>query len=518
MGGDKVAEILGQLKALMGSFTGGGKAGATSSSDTSRDVSDMARSLASGQRLTAKMASDMDKISSISKDMAKANKVMGGNILGKEGGSASFWKQNQHLLQQAAAATSGGGEEDAASKKFREQLSEIKLELAENLVTLSPSEKASAFGIAAESVRDLISANPDLSQTTQNNTLRTAAAYDRMSLTNDDKDQRNTAARLKHQVMEAAKLLKDDNTFKKDMSFLMMPLFNPGSMWATLFSGRQTFSALNTATGSSFLKNNMGGMGAGMATGVLVAAATAVGLALKALGAVVSETTKAFENARQLYAKALTSGMGLGFTAKRSMVANIMGVSETEVFRFGAQMAYLNPRLQQASEILAKTARPLTQVSWEFKILLADLSATFSEIANQATPALMGFIDALDLLIKKLNDHPNLINWGLAVVSPSIAYYKMVGQGLGHLLGTDKAQSKMPGITSWMKQLPASSWEKMGLQVGPNANNYAKQTAQNTRSMAKDLSTVARFILSHGGTVSNTPGAQFGLSMIQNAP
>jgi len=288
-------------------------------------------------------------------------------------------------------------------------------------------------------------------------------------------------------------------------------------MWATMFSGRQTFSALNTATGASFLKNKMGGISAGMATGVLVGAATAVGLALKALGAVVSETTKSFENARQLYAKALTGGMGLGFTAKRSMVANIMGVSETEVFRFGSQMAYLNPRLQQASEILAKTAGPLTQVSWEFKILQADLSAMFSKLASDMAPAIDNFIVGLDKLVQFLTRNVGLFEKMWIATNPAL----YLGFKLFQKKYSEADQSKMPGITSWMKQLPASSWEKMGLQVGPNANNYARQTAQNTRQMARDLGIIAQSVSGGGGGSlfrGVGAGGSWGISPQQNAP
>jgi hypothetical protein len=145
-------------------------------------------------------------------------------------------------------------------------------------------------------------------------------------------------------------------------------------------------------------------------------------------------------------------------------------------------------------------------------------------MANQATPALMGFIDALDLLIKKLNDHPDVIAGAMAGAFPGMTAVKIAGQGLGHLVGTDKAQAGMPGITSWMKQLPASSWEKMGLQVGPNANNYAKQTAQNTRSMARDLNIIARSVRGVGGLGSERyfggagAGGSWGLSPQANAP
>ena len=501
MGGDKVADILGQLKSLQGSLTGGIGSGVGGSAGISKAASDT-------ERLTKQVQAGTVGVHALGKALKNLGETPGVNIsLGgkmKGGVDPEKWKSilskmspEDRAREEALAAQSnspkGGGRSKTASKYKGVYWSSKQMELMqfpqmpswiENLPAGSPLE--SIHGLKEITGKDLakIAGLPDVN---------------------------DVEKELK------ARASKDVNTFKKDMSFLMMPLFNPGSMWATMFSGRQTFSALNTATGASFLKNKMGGISAGMATGVLVGAATAVGLALKALGAVVSETTKSFENARQLYAKALTGGMGLGFTAKRSMVANIMGVSETEVFRFGSQMAYLNPRLQQASEILAKTAGPLTQVSWEFKILQADLSAMFSKLASDMAPAIDNFIVGLDKLVQFLTRNVGLFEKMWIATNPAL----YLGFKLFQKKYSEADQSKMPGITSWMKQLPASSWEKMGLQVGPNANNYARQTAQNTRQMARDLGIIAQSVSGGGGGSlfrGVGAGGSWGISPQQNAP
>jgi hypothetical protein len=383
------------------------------------------------------------------------------------------------------------------------------------------------------------------------------------------------------QAKAAAKSADDAVTFKKDMSFLMMPLFNPGSMWATLFSGRQTYSALNTGPGKAFSAKFLGGMGAGAGTATLVAGATALGLALKALTTTVKQTMAAYENARQIYAKALTNGMGTQFTVKRSMLAQIMGVSEQDVFRFGAQMAYLNPKLEWAANILSRTTTPLTQVSWEFKILGENTKAMFSSLSVEAAPALLVFTNSLSNLVKYITEHAHDFNefmlgngWvketsqeikdrqdqnftdeNYKAYSGRLPNGKTVGIGSGPLeklmpdtgsghyaddfrkrfekltlkqfekitsgkgIENNKASeiyswikhppgkggdsdSSMPSPQAWMKQLPASHWEKMGLVTMGGGQNYAKDTAKNTRDIANGIKTLVVAAKSRSGAKS----------------
>jgi hypothetical protein len=242
---------------------------------------------------------------------------------------------------------------------------------------------------------------------------------------------------------------------------------------------------------------------------LLVGGATAIGLALKALTVIVKETIAAYEYARQIYAKSLMSGLGIQFTVRRSMLAEIMGVSEQDVFRFGAQMAYLNPRLKEASDILARTATPLTQVSWEFKILQADILALFADIANTATPAILNLGNALDNLVKTaiyLYDHApkSLISGaasGLAtgIGNLTLGVWGTLAAKLGLKINSELSKTGgMPQPQSWMKQLPASSWEKMGLVVGGGTQNYAKETAKHTKEMAQGIKTMVKYFSGHG--------------------
>jgi hypothetical protein len=338
----------------------------------------------------------------------------------------------------------------------------------------------------------------------------------------------------------------------------------------------------------------------------------------------VKETVKAYENARQIYAKSLIGGMGLNFTVKRGTLASIMGVSEQDVFRFGAQMAYLNPKIEWATKILADTAKPLTQVSWEFKILEQNLAALFAKIANAAAPAILSFIDAVNEMIKSFGDTSTIEYWvnimtktaaaltltvgaivaacqglvvGVQLLADSLtwlleqitniftriknwhgaekarndAQQAMVDEGVktgrqhsrqeikdagdkaykdyqdAPLIdtkdafrptmiaidslnktsegfqkmaeslwngGDKKKRQEMPNPQSWMKQLPASSWEKMGLVTMGSNQNYAKDTAKNTRDTAKAVTAMAKHFMSRGGKDLGT----FGMSALTNNP
>jgi hypothetical protein len=163
-----------------------------------------------------------------------------------------------------------------------------------------------------------------------------------------------------------------------------------------------------TAKGGSF---SMAGMSALSASGIPYISTLAraifspLGAAAALTAASILAMRSAIENARTIYTKSLTSGMGLGMSIKRGTLANAIGVSEAELFQFGSAIAYLQPKLRGAQEILNQTTIPLTQVSFEFQVLKANMGAMFAKIANEATPAIYGIIDALSKLVKWTTDH-----------------------------------------------------------------------------------------------------------------
>ena len=297
---------------------------------------------------------------------------------------------------------------------------------------------------------------------------------------------------------------RDRATFMKDMTFLMMPLMNPMSIWANLFSTRQTFSALQTKTGQGMLgRIGMGGLGGSAAATIgLVGIATALGLAFKGLTKTVKEAYNAIEHARQLYAKALMSGgLSLGFTVRRGMAANVMGVSERDVLQFANAFNFLNPKLEWASSLLAKTTPNLTSVNWEIKILGQNLEALFSDIASDAAPSLRKFASGLSEVIKQIDD------WYEKHRKYSGDIFRMGLQAIGGFgaLGLLTAYDKMGGIgkdtgaapepMAYMKRFKASAWERMGLVVGGLGGvNPQQQTAHNTKKTAENTQKIVEHL------------------------
>lgn len=296
-----------------------------------------------------------------------------------------------------------------------------------------------------------------------------------------------------HQALLSAKSIQN-------LTFGMMPLLNPTSLWGNMFASRQIFSAANSSQGLLGKVGLSGTGGAAAATGVVMGALLAIGFALKGLEKIVKETTKAYETARQQYGHALSSGgLALGVSIKRTALADIIGVSEKDVYMFGNAIKYLNPKLEFASSIMAKNAANLTSVSWGFKTLELDVMALFSTVANLAAPGIRKFTDGLSNMVVIMAGF--IDRYGPILSKLAGGLVKGVAQSLfptGSLIakaisavGTDSGAA--PGIQAFAKQLPASHLERMGLVVGGfGIQDYAKQTAQNTRKMVSLLTMIAK--------------------------
>ena len=314
------------------------------------------------------------------------------------------------------------------------------------------------------------------------------------------------------------KQVKDHVTFMKDMSFLMMPMFNPGSVWATLFSTRQTFSAMNTEKGQGMMaKLGMNGIGgAAMATGALVGGATALGIAFTALKKTVEGAGDAIKKGFNLYTGAAQAGLNTGFYTQRQTAANVLGIqgNPNQVFMFGKAVQYVMERTSQANKILSQTARPLAGVEMNFRILKLDMDALYASIAVKAAPALNNLINVMDLFVitaTKMSGAVQLL--GRSAISAFIANHPILG-GLAKMAGyagSVMGKGGTPPMMPTMKQLPAATWEHMGLMIGGSGNNPAAQTAKNTGQMVKILAAMMRG--NRGGSA-----VQFGLNPLVSNP
>lgn len=243
------------------------------------------------------------------------------------------------------------------------------------------------------------------------------------------------------------------------------------------------------------------------------AAGAAAGIALKKifdlLHSSLERLVDAFENARKLYAKSLTTGFGLQMTAKRAGLSEVLGVSEKDLFQFGQSIKFVGNRLDFSNSIIAKTAPSLTATAYQFRILKKDLDSLFASLAADAAPSIRIFADGISKFVIALTRFFHDDPIGKLILQLSTLNIK----GAGYLLG-GKDSGDAPNPVSYMQQIHASALEHMGLVVGGigQGTDYAMQTAQNTKATAKAVETLLQKI---GGLANRGPG-NFGILSSSN--
>jgi hypothetical protein len=341
----------------------------------------------------------------------------------------------------------------------------------------------------------------------------------------------------------------------KNLTFGINPLLNPTSVWGNLFALRQNFSALASKDGRPLQEKILGGVGLGRlsgttggaaaATGVLMAGLLAVGLSLKALTVVITKTSEAFSKAAQLYSKALTSGMGLLGTTRAEIISGVLGVDPAHAMSVSGA-GEVDRQTSDSVRSLAMLAPILADVTFQFRILgvnirefFAILAAQIADPARALAEALTDFMVSLknsglariftqniagllwlsNLLIRVVNtavDALNLLAAALAdaVINIQSKMANPLAEATWNL--TEAAWKKMmsnfnrkPSITtdevSMSRQMPASSWEKMGLVVNGigGGTDYAKRTTKATERTAEYLRAI--MVLPRGATTGLNP-------------
>jgi hypothetical protein len=233
----------------------------------------------------------------------------------------------------------------------------------------------------------------------------------------------------------------------------------------------------------------------------------AVDLFKNAIEAVAAELKKAFQFASELYSKALTGGLSTQLQAQRQITGSVLGVPADEVNRF-KQSTYVMQRLAGAINDIAKDAPTLAFAGVQFKILDYEILRVASNVATKLAPAMSGLAIALDDLLQILERHAGqmgAIFKGLgqgalnSLFGPAAGGLlgKLASTGFGALSAIGNGAQSQAGFNSplaMMKQLPASTWERMGLVVGGGSNNYAAQTAKNTRDTVTAINKLAKYI------------------------
>lgn len=232
---------------------------------------------------------------------------------------------------------------------------------------------------------------------------------------------------------------------------------------------------------------------------------------LYALATPLRVASASAEGARRMYAKQLQSGMGAGFTVKRSLIADALGVGEDDVLRYGAAVGVLNGKMAFAAKTISDTTPYLTATGWKMK----EFQANFAAASAQFGVTFKGLIDwvldqanripkfaASELgrighqmeLTKWADKHGVSANEGVGGDGKRRDLFFRDGKYLGDAMSDkmtklfnkdkDKNKDKAPPATSFSARMQNSPWEKMGLVLGAGGSNHAQQTAQNTKRIA----------------------------------
>lgn len=273
---------------------------------------------------------------------------------------------------------------------------------------------------------------------------------------------------------------------------------NPLAMFGT----PPILPASGTPGKTSGVDSKLVGIGKMLASYYLIT--RAINFAIAPLRKFANEMERAAAAAAKTYTSSMSSGMGLGMTVRRGTLAQIIGVSENDIFQFGAAIKYIQPQIENAQKILTATNGPLTQMEWQFKILQTNLSALVAKISTEAAPAINLLTLAIDGMVQAITNHVDLI-MKLAAKAAIFAATSndpalravvntvtaIMGGPIGSMLKSVKGS--IPSPQAWMKQMPASTWEHMGLQVGgAGGTDYQRQTAMNTAQMNQSLKQILK--------------------------
>ncbi len=268
------------------------------------------------------------------------------------------------------------------------------------------------------------------------------------------------------------------------------------SQWKQIFG-----AALGTGFGGP-----LGGAVGGLLTKANPAVAATVA-AMSVLRMAVQSLAKAVMDARALYVKSATSGIGLQASAKRQVISGALGVSEDELGKFGLQIQFIGDKANLASKVMAENATPLTQLANTWDLMKANVKALWTEIAGILQPTLIKLVNLLRgmsaavlYVIRDLSSGLKALTGGLfKAITPELAATLDLLDKVKNPTG-----AQMSGPTSFMKQMPASAWERMGLVVGGGGGtNYAQQTAKNTQATSVLLQKVVE-ALGGGGSMRVT--------------
>lgn len=178
-----------------------------------------------------------------------------------------------------------------------------------------------------------------------------------------------------------------------------------------------------------------------------------------------------------LYSGAGQSGLSTSFYAQRTALSSIFGISgnPNQVFMFGKAVTDVSNRIRGATNILAANAPQLSQIHINFDVLKLDFAAMASQLATQLAPAINLFMAALDTMVKNIKGYAQTF----IALSPALKFLGQVGTAWALTPAMQLASAQnvkaftqpLSQLHPLMRQLPASSLEKMGLLIGGGLGN-----------------------------------------------
>jgi len=252
----------------------------------------------------------------------------------------------------------------------------------------------------------------------------------------------------------------------------------------------------------------------GLIAGTLTSAASAAAIPLAVLAATLLSLRRAIKSANEaaeLYAKTLQSGgLPLGFVSWRSSLASILGVSEDEVLSFAKAVDGLGERVNESTDIIARNAPELAKTSWEMRMLKLEWQAFWSEFSKAMSPVLRQILRDISAFLKPITMAAELINmFSEAKRTAQDLWADLLPEGgikgfiKEWITQSREELSKAPEPIAWSRRLPGSDWERKGLVLGGfgmaggvGIEEPSKQTANNTKQIAKSVGTIVTILRS----------------------
>ncbi len=294
-----------------------------------------------------------------------------------------------------------------------------------------------------------------------------------------------------------------------------------------------------------------GGIGAGGAAAIGGAAGGVASIVAQAVGGLIrmmaqairDAVVAAFREAASLYSKRLTSGgLSGGLVTSRSLLAEVIGVGEREVWQYGSAVAYLNKQIRLSTAELNRNVRPLTAVTWSWKLMNVNMRAYFSQLMAAMAPAFKQFADLISAIIEFVRETGlgtigasvwrtalhllNVVIMAIAVstatlanvfvtlydtivsilkLSPDFAKSKAGWDAIGKMISTmgrGNSSAQVPNASVSYNRMQASPWERMGLVIGQGAGNHPlRATERNTRKTAEGIARLISILNPRGSGV-----------------